>query len=367
MLLSKEIVINESASQVWLRLTAFLSTRSPNTQIAYRGIIKEWCNFIGSEIGSQAGAKRLLDANDLDASYFRKKVLEQPGIKARYNNSSVTNISSKDILVNEHSISTLKNIGSQQKKTGLEDSAANATVAKKLSALRRIYKVFVGSGLISQNPFDSDKVPSPSANSGMKRQTEMIDFKLVKEIINIPDVSNEKGRRDRAILAVLFGGGLRRGEVIKLTLCDVRTTPKGTLYLHLRATKSKRDADQPLPDWASQIVRKLLSERRAQGAKDRDPLFIGYEGQAGKKPTNKKISESGLYLLFKKYCKLAGSSDYITPHSARATAITKLLEQGLSHREVKEFSRHSSIQMVEVYDKRRIGIDENAAKELDYD
>lgn len=43
---------------------------------------------------------------------------------------------------------------------------------------------------------------------------------------------------------------------------------------------------------------------------------------------------------------------HYTPHSARATAITKLLADGVPHREVQEFSRHSSVRMVERYDKR---------------
>jgi integrase len=56
----------------------------------------------------------------------------------------------------------------------------------------------------------------------------------------------------------------------------------------------------------------------------------------------------------------------VTPHSARATAITRLLEQGFSHREVQEFSRHSSVLMVEKYDKRRFSLDESPGKKIFY-
>jgi integrase len=74
-----------------------------------------------------------------------------------------------------------------------------------------------------------------------------------------------------------------------------------------------------------------------------------------------------LYRLFKHYCEKAGATQFLTPHSARATAITKLLADGIPHREVQEFSRHSSIQMVELYDKRRLTVEENPGKELDYE
>ncbi len=56
----------------------------------------------------------------------------------------------------------------------------------------------------------------------------------------------------------------------------------------------------------------------------------------------------------------------MSPHSARATAITKLLDSGFSHRDVQEFSRHASVQMVEIYDKRRLQVDESPAKKLEF-
>jgi integrase len=99
---------------------------------------------------------------------------------------------------------------------------------------------------------------------------------------------------------------------------------------------------------------------------DGDYLFIGFTGKGGQTITTKPMSDTGLYLLFKQYCMAAGAGMHATPHSARATAITKLLADGIPHREVQEFSRHSSIQMVEWYDKRRFSVEESPAKELSY-
>jgi integrase len=55
-----------------------------------------------------------------------------------------------------------------------------------------------------------------------------------------------------------------------------------------------------------------------------------------------------------------------SPTCARATAITKLLADGIPHRQVQEFSRHASIQMVEWYDKRRFSVDENVGVGFEY-
>jgi integrase len=254
-----------------------------------------------------------------------------------------------------------------KKKDGLEATQSNATIHKKFAALRRMYRMLVASNMgITENPFEVDKVPPPPKDAGRKRPTQMIDFELVMEIVSLPDVSTPKGRRDRAILAVLFGGGIRRSELVALRLGDVRKTPSGTTFLYLRHTKAKRDAEQALPDWAAAHLWELIAERKAAKASDGDYLFVGFTGRAGQTSSGRPISDTGVYLLFKQYCMAAGAGSFATPHSARATAITKLLADGVPHREVQEFSRHASIQMVEWYDKRRFDVEQSPARGLTY-
>ncbi len=254
-----------------------------------------------------------------------------------------------------------------RKKDGLDATQSNATIAKKFAALRRIYRMLMASSVgVGENPFEADKVPPPPKDAGRKRPTQMIDFELVMEIVNLPEIETPKGRRDRSLLAVLFGGGLRRSEVVGLRIADVRRSPSGTTYLYLRHTKAKRDAEQALPAWAAEPLWALVKERKEDGASEGDYLFVSYTGRGGTTPTSRALSDTGLYLLFKQYCMAAGAGRFATPHSARATAITKLLADGISHREVQEFSRHSSIQMVEWYDKRRFNVEQSPAKGLSF-
>lgn len=342
--------------ELWLRLEAFLSLKSYNTQRTYRGIITEWCSFLGADAGSAEAASFILKATDLHAIAYRSWLEKKPGQNPRFSSNDKSKLKS---------LSTERR---QSRRDGLQSTLTNSTIAKKFAALRRIYRMLIASGLgISQNPFDTDRAPAPAAGSGQKRPTEMVAFDKVKAIIALPDISTSKGLRDRAALALLFGGGLRRSEVVALHLGDVKYSSQGTLFVHLRATKAKRDADQALPKWAATCVEELCAKRIEEGAQAADPLLVSYRGKGGKYPGRDAISDSGLYKLFKAYCAKAGAGDLVTPHSARATAITKLLSSGIPHREVQEFSRHASVQMVEVYDKRRIGVDANPAKDLDYD
>ena len=358
------IVVRNNRSQgsrpegeFWIRLSAFLSMRSPKTQETYLGIVREWCRFLKVEAGTLQAAQKLLSVSDIHAIAYKNWLETRPGETPR---SQRKESSSREIIIHRKS--------KAQKKVGLESTLSNATISKKFAALRRIYRMLIGTGLgITQNPFDVDKVPAPAKDAGRKRPTEMLDFSLVKKVVNSPDSSTPKGLRDKAILSALFGGGLRRSEVAALRVGDVRRTSAGTLYVYLRSTKAKRDAEQALPSWAAECIDKLAKQRVKNGAGGADYLFVSYTGQAGKTPTSDPVSASGIYKLFKFYCRMAGAGKFVTPHSARATAITKLLADGIPHRDVQEFSRHSSIQMVELYDKRRVGVEKNPAKVLDYD
>jgi integrase len=341
-------------NQVWLRISAFLSMRSQNTQLTYLGIIKEWCLFLGAEAGSEKAASLLISATDMHAIGYKNWLGRRPGQTPRFSTRSGGG-------------SALSTRLSRRKNDGLQATLSNATIWKKFAALRRIYRMLLASDLgLKGNPFDTDRVPPPPKESGRKRPTEMIDFSFVTQILSLPDSSLPKGLRDAAILAVLFGCGLRRSEVISLRLGDIKKTASGTPFLYLRSTKAGKDAEQALPPWAAESVMKLYELRKSEGALDGDYLFISYRGRAGNHPTSYPISDNGLYRMFKSYCLRAGAKGFFSPHSARATAITKLLDDGLPHRMVQEFSRHSSIQMVEVYDKRRIGIDDSPARKLKF-
>ena len=351
---------NTDSHRVWLRISAFLSLKSPTTRVTYSGIISEWCRFLGAEPGTNSSAAKIVAATDLHAIAYRKFLEGKPGERPRFQ-SSMPKSSSREVLIN-------RSDGRGKKKDGLDATQSNATIHKKFAALRRMYRMLIASNLgIVENPFEADKVPPPPKDAGRKRPTQMVDFELVMEILSLPDRGTQKGRRDAAILALLFGAGLRRSEVVSLRIGDVRRTGSGTTYLYLRHTKAKRDAEQAVPNWAAEALAHLIKDRKAQKASDGDHLFIGFSGQGGKTPTNKPISDTGLYLLFKQYCVSAGAGAYVTPHSARATAITKLLTDGIPHREVQEFSRHASIQMVEWYDKRRFDVEQSPAKGLSYE
>jgi len=349
------IPLSSSSHQVWLNLAAFLTLKSPHTQVTYQGILKEWCEFLGSEIGTSQAAQKMLKASHLHAIAFQQTLRKKPGSTPRMSST----------------VSLSKSISKEtraKKSTGLESHQSNATIAKKFAALRRMYRVLVSAQIgIQQNPFDSDKAPPPPKESGRKRPTEMVDFSLVQEIILSPPRDTPVGRRDRAILALLFGAGMRRSEVASLRIGDIKKTASGKAYLYLRATKAKKDAEQAIPDWASRLLKETLLDRQKMKAQDGDFVFVSFKGRNRASASHEPISHTTIWRLFKHYCTKAGAGGHKSPHSARATAITKLLTDGIPHRLVQEFSRHASVQMVEHYDKRRMRIEDNPGLGLNFD
>ena len=160
---------------------------------------------------------------------------------------------------------------------------------------------------------------------------------------------------DCAIISLLLGGGLRRGEVLALTLDDVKETVlsgsgERLVCLRLRTTKNGQTYDQILPGWASQYVRIYKAEALKNN------------------PDNRLIplSRRGLDWHFKALLRAAGISSDYSPHSCRKAAITRLLDQGYSHREVMRFSRHSSVSMVEYYDSKRFTEANHPGAKLNY-
>lgn len=331
---------------LWLKVAAWLANLAPTTQRTYVSIIKEYSAFLGASAGTKASAELMASALPVHALAYVQGLKRQKGQTPRISRLA-------------------RRAGKPPPLTG-SSAHSPATIAKKIMCLRKLYEVLIAHGCYDKaNPFSPHLVPVPNPRGGRKRDTEALDFDEVPSVIEAIE-DGPRATRDRAIICALFGGGLRRGEIVKLMVGDVARTHGGTTYLSLRNTKDGGDHQQALPEWAAETVWALVEERLEAGAAPDDPLFVTWTGKAGAIATDRPMSCASVYLIFKRACEAAGLSGAYTPHSARATAITKLLADGTPHREVQEFSRHKSVQMVEWYDKRRFGVDKSPAKGLNF-
>lgn len=299
-------------------LEIFLVTRSDNTARKYRAYWREWCEFTNANLATSADVWRYI-------SLLKK----QRGINVADDNNLAWN-----------------------------------TIIHKFVMLRKFYNHLLLVSAVKSNPFHGVEIPKKH-DEPQKRPTKAIPFDFVSKIIAATGSLTKQSIRDKAILCSFFGAGLRLSEVQKLLIKDYRITPNGTRYFHLNKTKNRKNGEQALPEWAAKEITEHYNNRIADGANPNEPLWPIYIGK-NEDPTT-GLSTSTIQRLFKYYCRICGLSESnFSVHSARATATTKLRTDGASKEEAQQFLRHSSTKMVDIYDKRQNGIEEQIAKKVKY-
>jgi len=151
------------------------------------------------------------------------------------------------------------------------------------------------------------------------------------------------GRRDAAIIAVLYGGGLRRSEVVKLDRSDY---DRDTGELRIRGGKGRRDRTA----YAANGTVDALAEWLEVRGDDPGPLFWPSTGR-GRPHTNGRMTGQAVMLLLRK--RAAGAKIApLTPHDFRRTFIGDLLDDGADMSTVKDLAGHANVNTTARYDRR---------------
>lgn len=244
-------------------------------------------------------------------------------------------------------------------KSPSSDRYCNKTIRRCLVLISALYKA----NRLDFSVFEPAIRLVPVSNKPQKRVTGLIPFENVKQLFdNCGDTL--VGKRNKAYLALCFGGALRSSEATSLRLGDIKITNSGTLYVNLANTKTNVNAQQVIAESLVDYLKDYQIQRLKDGAKDSDYFLTSYDYE-GKVPTNKPLSRRRMLEVFHKLCFEVLGKTYGT-HSMRATAITKLITDGIPHRQIQNFSRHSTIAMVELYDKSVNDIEKSPAKKLNF-
>lgn len=311
--------IPDTLPAAYQTLTLFLDLKSDNTRRKYLGALNALLEEYGRDLSPD-------EAEKIAAEYARRLMLRpaQPG-RSRMIAATVS-----------------KN-----------------TVKQHLISLHVLWTELVNCRACSFNPWTALLKHFYSARGNDRRPHKVIDFGRVRELLEVP-AHTHVGKRNKAILAILFGGALRRSEAVGLRIQDITEEVSGTVLV-LRATKTGEAARQPIPEWCSAIVYEYLACRRLEDGKPEDPFLVQY---AYGRPKS-EMDDRTLARVFNRVLREAGLEGY-TPHDARATVITRLRKQGLTYEEILPFSRHSSVKTVQRYDKLILSEAGNVAKKLTF-
>lgn len=214
---------------------------------------------------------------------------------------------------------------------------SKATQNYHLIALRNFFKYCARRDIKTMSP---DKIELAKTQ---RKQVSFLTAEEVERMIEQPSSEADTGLRDRAIIELLFSGGLRVSELVAIDRDHINLKRREFMV------RGKGEKDRPvfISQSAATAVEKYL-ERRADSLK---PLFVSYSG-------NREIDNSGnfrrltprsIQRIIRKYALKAGITKVVTPHTLRHSFATDLLMNGADLRSVQSMLGHSNIATTQVY------------------
>lgn len=264
--------------------------RSPNTLSAYRHDLRRYVAHLNST--------PVRDATSSDVEHYRQQLVDQ----------------------------------------GLARSSVNRT----MTAVRGLHRFLFSEGLADHNP-TADLAPG-KLPKGLPKALREDEIEL---LLNAVTGDGHMELRDRAILEVLYGTGMRISECVGLGLDDLdleagllRVTGKGDKQ---RLVPVGRLADAALRHWLTPDGRTRLVPERWKDRNDQMAVFLNHRGG--------RLSRQGMWGVVRKHGLTAGIADRLSPHVLRHSCATHMLDHGADIRTVQELLGHASISTTQLYTK----------------
>jgi integrase/recombinase XerC len=226
-----------------------------------------------------------------------------------------------------------------------------ATIARKLSSIRAFFRFLARRNVIDGNP--ARALRAPKRRRGLPRALDVDDsFRLVEAPTTTGRTSHrrlssdEEQRhgvlrlRDRALLEVLYGGGLRVSEAVGLDTGDL-FRDDGGLVVTIRRAKGGKSRTVPLGDQAAAALDAWLAARRSLTRSD--ALFVGASGT--------RLTTRSVQRQVARWRVAGGVVSPATPHALRHSYATHLLDGGVDLRSIQELLGHASLASTQIYTK----------------
>lgn len=212
------------------------------------------------------------------------------------------------------------------------ETLSKRSQARLLSAFRSFFDWMILEGEVKENPCDGVDAPKIG-----RYLPEVLSVEEVDSIIASVDTSTPGGIRDRAILEVLYGCGLRVSEAVNLRISNIYFR-EGFLRI---VGKGDKERLVPLGKMAEEALAEWFEVRPEPAKGFEDTVFLNRFG--------KSLSRVSMFNMVKKQAMLAGVRKEISPHTFRHSFATHLVENGADLRAVQEMLGHESILTTEIY------------------
>jgi integrase/recombinase XerD len=218
---------------------------------------------------------------------------------------------------------------------GPDDAAyASTSVVRTLSGVRSFHRFLVREGVLARDP--TSEVRRPRLPRALPKAIPLAD---VERLLQAPDDATPTGTRDRAILELLYGAGLRISELTSLDVDDVDLEEGAVRVLG----KGGKEREVPVGRHAREAVASYLTRGRPAlaGTRSRGALFLNTRGG--------RLTRQSCARMLDAHVRAAGIERRVTLHGLRHSFATHLLEGGADVRVVQELLGHASVATTQVY------------------
>lgn len=176
-----------------------------------------------------------------------------------------------------------------------------------------------------------------------KRQVGYLSETETQTLLSMPDTKTRKGRRDQALLTLLYDSGARVQELADLRVGDLRLEFPAQVKL---TGKGRKTRNVPLMDKTTALLKNYLLEQHLDSPSDFEhPLFYNSQGR--------KLTRQGIAYILKKYASTCGIEE-ISPHKMRHTKAMHLTEADVNPIFIRDFLGHTDLKVTEIYSKTSI-------------
>lgn len=209
---------------------------------------------------------------------------------------------------------------------------AVATMNRRVAAIKQFFNYAKEEGFLKENPCEFISIPK------QKRYNKLplvLTQDQVDQLLSQPPNNTNEGRRDRAILMMLYATGLRASELCQLNVHDVQDR-----HVHVIGKGSKVRL-VPIVKVAVELIDQYLAAWNNTTITAEQPLFVSHQGR--------RLSRVRIWQLVKQYAGQIGLPPAISPHTLRHSFATHLLANGADIRVIQELLGHADISTTDHY------------------
>ncbi len=213
-----------------------------------------------------------------------------------------------------------------------EKKYSKSSISRKLACVRSFFKFLSRENIIKTNPTVSVSTPKRD-----RKLPLFLDIKEIENLLEAPSANSEPERRDKAILELLYGSGIRVSELKQINVDDIDFF--GGL-LKIRG-KGKKERIVPVGSVALKAIQMYLDKRKAPTKGHDHALFLNKNGT--------RLTDRSIRRIILKYARRIALTKNVSPHTLRHSFATHLLDRGADLRSVQELLGHENLSTTQIY------------------